>query len=878
MRTLWSRVGELLLRRSREGRLSEEVQQHLDLLTDDFVSQGMSIDEARLAARREFGNVDALRISHRRQRGLPVLESLTQDVRFAWRVLKRDRGFALTAIFVLGVGLGVNNMFFTLVYAHKFRGVPIHQPGRVLSVSTLDDRGNAGGLSLPEYTEFRDAQTSFGAVGAYVITVATVGDPDRAADRFNATYFTSGTFELLGVTPMLGRLPSKAEDGRGSAAVALLSADAWQLRYGNDPAILGRVIQVNGAPATVIGIVRERSGFPSTAKVWLPLGQWPEWKDDRASRSLLVIGRLRDGVSVEAARQETEAMFGRFESAYPEANRNRRARVTTLNDRLLGSLQGWWQFIFAGTIVILVACANLANLMFARALNRAPELAIRTSLGASRKRVVVQLLAEAVLIAAAGTMVGGVFSVAGARAIEAGIPDGILPYWTSYRMDLEVFAMLAGAALITVVAFGLVPALHASRTDVNRTLKLAGRTSIAPFGTRVWTGGFLTMQLALAVILLAQVAVASYLANQTIPTDAAINTTEIVTAAITLPAATYASPAQRREFFARLEQRLRARAEVGALSRGTVLPGEGGPPRKLQVRGQDRPTGENTPTVLVVDASPGYFDTLLIGLLRGRDFTPLDNTGGPRAAIVNERFAQVFFNGADAIGSQIAVSPANQPLPDRPQWLTVVGLAPTIRQSTGVAESPVVYLPIDPLPPVTSSLMVRHRVDPESAAALVRSEAHAIDPNVPLYRMRTLEQAVRDAQWNRHTAAVLADTVTLLSVLLAIVGLYAVTAQRVTLRTREIGLRMALGARPAQVAGSVMRGLRWPLVLGLLLGTAGSMGWDGAYSSGAEGIYASAPPTLLKIAVCLTLFVMAACAAPIRRATRLDPIAALRDE
>jgi putative ABC transport system permease protein len=549
-----------------------------------------------------------------------------------------------------------------------------------------------------------------------------------------------------------------------------------------------------------------------------------------------------------------------------------------LNDRLLGSLEGWWQFIFAGVIVILVACANLANLMFARALNRAPEIAIRTSLGASRKRVVVQLLVEALVIAAAGTVVGAVFSVAGARAIQAGIHDGVLPYWTSYSMDVEVFAMLAGVALITVVAFGLVPALHASRTDVNCTLKMGGRSATAPIGTRVWTGGFLTMQLALAVILLAQVAVATYLANQDIPTDAAVNTTEIVTAAVTLPVAAYAEPDKRREFFAQLEDRLRARAEVRALSRSTLLPGEGAPLRKLQVRGRENAAGENTPTVLVIDASPHYFDTLSLGLLRGRDFNKLDNASNSRVAIVNERFAQLFLDGADAVGSQIAVSPGNQPLPDQPQWLTVVGMSPTIRQSTGVAESPAVYVPIDAAQPVTSSLMVRHRLDPETAADVVRTEAHAIDPNVPLYRMRTLKQAVRDAQWNRHTAAVLADTVTFLSVLLAIVGLYAVTAQRVTLRTREIGLRMALGARPMQVARAVMRGLRAPLVLGLLLGTAGSMAWDGAYSSGAEGIYASAPPALLKIAACLSLFVVAACVLPIRRATRLNPIAALRDE
>ncbi len=214
--------------------------------------------------------------------------------------------------------------------------------------------------------------------------VATVGDRDRVPDRFDAAYFVAGTFELLGIAPSMGRLPPAADDRPGNQAVALLGAEAWRLRYANDPQILGRTILVNGAPVTVIGIVPDRSGFPSTANVWMPLGQWPDWKEDRAVRSLSVVGRLRDDVSVEEARSEIETIYGRFESAYPDTNRNLRARVVTLKERLLGTLDGWRQFIMAGVIVILVACANVANLMMARALNRAPEIAIRTSLGASR--------------------------------------------------------------------------------------------------------------------------------------------------------------------------------------------------------------------------------------------------------------------------------------------------------------------------------------------------------------------------------------------------------------------------------------------------------------------------------------------------------------
>jgi predicted permease len=482
------------------------------------------------------------------------------------------------------------------------------------------------------------------------------------------------------------------------------------------------------------------------------------------------------------------------------------------------------------------------------------------------------------VIAGGGAILGALVSVAGVRAIDAGIPDGILPYWFAYTMDGAVFAALVGLALVTVIVFGLVPAFHASRTDVNRTLKNAGRNATLTPGMRIWTGGFLTVQLALAMILLAQVAVASYIANQDIPTDANINTTDIVTGSITLPAASYPTADRRREFFARLEERLRARSEIVASSRATLLPGDQSGSRRLHVRGQQQPQGGTAPTVLTIETAPGYLDTLALGVLRGRDFTALDGTDGSTVAIVNERFAEVFLGGADPMNAQVAVSPANQPPPAQLQWLTVIGVIPTIRQLSFGAQSPVLYIPIDASAPATSSLMVRHRGDPEAAAGVLRAEAHAIDPNVPLYRVRTLKQAVRDAQWNRHTSAVLADTVTFMSVLLAIVGLYAVTAQRVTLKTREIGLRMALGARSRQVAGVIIRGLRVPLLLGLLLGTAGSMGWDGAYSSGAAGVYTSAPPTLLKVAGFLTLFVIVSCAIPIRRATTMNPTSALRQD
>lgn len=881
MRTLWSRLGELLFRQSREARLSSEIEHHLELLVEDLQRRGMSEADARLAARKQFGGVDHIRIRHREQRGVPVIETLLQDVRFALRVLMRDRGFALTAILVLGVGIGVNNMFFTLVYAHKFRGVPIAGVDRVLFVSTFDDRATSRLVSIPEFDDLRAAQTSFGDVGAYVNGVATIGDAGRAPDRFNATYLTANALPMLGLSPLMGRLAAADDDRPGGAPGVLLGRDVWQGRYAGDPDILGRTVLVNGSPATVIGIIAERSGFPSTASVWLPLGQFPEWKADRSARPLLVIGRLKDDVSEQTARSEVETIFGRFEAAHPDTNRNVRARVVTLNERLLGTLDGWEPFILAGVIVILVACANVANLMIARTWHRAPEIAIRTSLGASRVRIICQLLIEATVIAGAGALIGALISLAGVRAVQAGIPEGILPYWFDYTMDRGVFIALVVLSMASVVVFGLVPAFHASRTDVNVTLKDGGRSNTGASAMRIWTAGFLTVELALAMTLLNQVAIASLIANRSIPTDANIKTTEVITAAITLPATSYPSADRRAQFFNRLDERLRGRVEVVATSRVTILPGEGGPQRRLHLRGQTQPEGSPGPAVLTIDVAPGYLDTLALSMVRGRDFTVLDGTPASAVAIVNERFAQAFLEGADPIGTEIAVTALNAPPQTLPRWVTVVGVSPTIRQQGigGVEQqSPVVYVPIAAAAPMTSTLIVRHRVDPETAAGLLRAEAQAIDPNIALYGMRTLERAVREGQWNRHTSVVLANVVSSMSVFLAMVGLYAVTAQRVSLKTREIGVRMALGARSFHVARMILSGLRLPLTLGLLLGVAGAMAWDGVFSSGIAGVYASAPPMLLKIAAGITLIVAVACVIPLRRAAATNPISALRHD
>ena len=883
LRILFSRMGDLLLRRSREDRIDSEIDHHLQMLADEMESAGMSRGEALLAARKQFGGVDRVRMVHREQRGLPTIDMLVQDVRFALRLFARERGFALTAIVVLAAGIGVNNIFFTVVYAHKFRGLPLGNPDRILSIAAYDDRLPQRAISFNEFQELRDSLTSLDALAAYANAPVTVGDEGRAPDRFNGAFVTAGAFESLGVAPLMGALPSADHDRPGAAPVVALGADAWRARYHNDPGILGRTILINGAPATVVAIVPERSGFPSTAGVWLPLGQWRGMQQSRDARALQLFGRLRDTATESDARLEIETLFGRLETARPETNRNVRARVLPINVQLLGTLDGWEPFMMAGIIVVLVACANVANLMMARAMHRSPEIALRTSLGASRGRIVRQLLVEAIVLAAVGGALGGWISVAGVAAFESVIPEGTLPYWVDYYMDGGVFLALVAISLITVVVFGLVPALHASQTDINRVLKDGGRSTTGG-RPRIWTTAFLAGELALAMVMLTQVAIVNLRTNNNLPTDPAIRTTAVITAVVTLPPAAYPTAERRNDFFRRVNERLAARNEIAAVSRTSALPGEGvsGMLRRVDVEGRAMADGAEPPVYLVVDIAPSYLPTLGLASIAGRDFDDADGRPGQETVVVNERFVEVAMNGASPIGVRIAVAPPTTSRDTPSEWRTIVGVIPTIRQQTGdggvAQQSPAVYLPIAASSPATSVLIARHTIDAEDAARLLRAEVQAVDPNVPLFRMRTLERAVADSQWNRTLSAYMAGTVCILCVLLAIVGLYAVTAHRVSLKTQEIGLRMALGARSPQVVRLVLSGLRVPLLLGLVLGTIGAVAWDRAFSSGARDLYASAPQTVLTIAGLLIAVVAISCVIPLRRAVRMSPVTALRHD
>ena len=432
--TMLSRAIDFLVRRRRDARLDEEIQAHLALLAAEFEDKGLSPAEASLAARRAFGGVDQVTYAYRARRGWPGLDALVQDCRFAWRLLRRDVRYSATIAAVLGLGIGVSHLFFTLTYAHTVRGLPMPDVEDVLDVSTLDTQGTTRGVSYADFADLRRVQTGFQDLAAFANAPVGLAEPDRAAERVDAAYTTAAAFAQSRVTAVLGRVLTEHDEEPGRPPVAVIAERLWRQRFAGDQAVLGRVVEVGERPVTIVGVVSDESGFPSAAALWLPLAHMPGLvTTSRAARTLRVFGRTRDGSSEATVRAEVESIGERLAEAYPDTNRNMRWRVVPIDERFLSSRAGWLPFMLAGAIVIAVAAVNVANLMLVRTARRVREFAIRTSLGATRGRLVRQLLIESCTVATLAAAVGLAVSRFGVWMHERGIPEQVMPVLGAVR-------------------------------------------------------------------------------------------------------------------------------------------------------------------------------------------------------------------------------------------------------------------------------------------------------------------------------------------------------------------------------------------------------------------------------------------------------------
>ena len=877
LRVLLSRMAGLFGRRQRDLHLDDEIQAHLDLLADDYVRRGLSRDEANIAARRALGRIEPVKEIYRDQRGLPIVDALQQDVRFAVRLLGRHRAFTFAAVSTLAIGIGVNTTFFTIVNAICIRGLPIERPQDVLSIRTVSPRGQLTGVSFADFEDARRSTAQFAGLAAYADAPVSVADEGRAADRVTATYISAGAFRLLGRPPTLGREFTAEDDTPGAAAVVLLSDALWRSRYDAELSVLGRTISVNGVAMPVVGIMPEQFRFPVNSDLWLPLAARPALAESpRDRRDLSVAARLTGSAGLNDARSDIDALGRRLAESFPATNRDVRLTATPINDVVNGRITDtvWLAFITAGVIVLLVSCANVANLYLMRSTARTREMAIRTSIGASRRRLVRQLLIECTLLSALGSGLGLALSVLGTRLLAISVPAAApLPFWIDFAPDLRVLGIVIATAVATVFLCGLVPALQASNVTLPRALRMGAPLGASTVRTRWLTSGFLAVELGLAFVLVLNVAMAIEGAWDW-ERRRIIDPAPLLTAAITLPTESYRTASERSAFYARLEERLRTLPGVRSATVASRLPLLGGVNRDLSIEGREAPPGAKPATVNLIAAGDEYFDTVGLAALNGRLFSERDGLPGNENVLVNQRFVDFHFPGSTGIGQRLQLSETGAKTPA--SWQTIVGVVPTIREWSSDEGSPVVYEPTRANPPGTGAIIVRvGHGDPSRVAPLVRDAVRQLDDGLPIYRVSSFEQAMRDSNWNGRVSARIILTISTLAMALALVGQFVVTAQSVSQRTQEIGLRIAVGAGSMRIVRLVLRRAFVQVVSGLIFGVMllFLLGRLFPVPDSVDDARVTAIVAALIVTVAVT-----ACMVPALRAARVDPVKALRTE
>ncbi len=783
----------------------------------------------------------------------------------------------VVAVIALALGIASTNTIFTLVNAMVWRGLPVDRPDQVVAFKTLDDAPMTA--SLREIDDWRAATTTFAGIAAYCTTgpiSMRLDDGSASPDVFFGAYVSAGTFRVLGEKPLLGRDFVSEDDRPGAPSVVLLGYTIWTTRYGGDPAVVGRTIRVNGTAREVIGVMPEGFRFPVNFELWLPLMSMPGIEIERRDvRQLQVFGRLAAGASMAQAQAEITTVAARLSVDYPATNRDVRPLVqpfTGVPNRLFVALLGGVAFL------LLIACANVANLMLVRSARRWREISIRKSLGATRSRIVRQLLVECMLVALAGGALGFALSIAGVRLYAYTVTGIDFPYWYNERwtMDGRVFAFFATVCLGTGLLFGLVPALQLSRPDIDQSLKRTSRTSTGGHIQQRWTSVLLIVQVAFTLILLAAggLMMRSFVAMYR--ADLIVDSSRVLTASLQVPVSKYSTPAQRVALYERLEERLGTVGPVSSVSVASTPPFIGAVTWQLRIDGQP-PAGDDVPrNVSFVTIGPRYFETLGIRLLRGRPFTAADGTAGQEAAVVTNRFVTMFFPDQDPIGRRICVTNPNA-RGAAPLCAPIIGVSPTIRQQFQSDLDAVVYFPYR-ANPGPANLMIRGQPDPRAMESLIRDEIYALDPDVAPYRFRPLDVWAGQSRMMYRVFGSMFATFAWMALALSALGLYAVTSYAVTQRIQEIGVRIALGAQGAQVVWLFVRRSIWPLAIGLVIGMGGALGAGRLVRSLLVDTGAADPLMLVSVAMLFILVAVAACFVPARRATRLDPVSALRHE
>lgn len=877
LRMLVSRLLDLVLRRSRNERLSEEIQAHLDLLVQTHISNGLSPTEARLAARKSFGGVDRITGAYRDQRGFRVLDELLMDVRHASRVFVRERSLTTAVVVALGLGIGVSGTMLSILYSMNVRPPPFHRVGQLVAIARENTHSLGGRITLPVFDAWRTSTRSLVAISAEVQSPLNLGDDLRAADRVSGMTISHRTFAVLGVTPLLGRDFLAGDDQRGAPAVIILSHQLWRERYADETSVIGRAVRVNGENATIIGVMPEGFAYPVETQVWRPLSALPVASSASAAPvAVRVIGRLADGVSREEARAELATIVSTLDGL-TETDRNRATIVMPFNEAFVGPT---WQpiptmLLASSFMVLLIACSHAASLLVARSSARAHEMAMRAALGASRARVVRQLLVESVLLALLAGVLGSTIAWFGMRWFAAETTGFGMPYWTTFGFDLPLLALISMLCLLTGVAFGLLPALHLSRGVPGARLSGTSRFDKVGPRTRRTTTVLLTGELALTVVLLASAGTLLQAASVVSREDQAVDLANLWELSLHLPAAKYGNEAQRSAFYTELDSILMSLPSVrsGALAGGT--PFVWSETRTVRTGRERAPQTEALRAVRRVTIGDRYFETLGLRMINGRTLGRADAGSTPSAALVNQRFVDEFLSGAEPIGQQLSLIDEGR-ADAAVERVTIVGVAPPLRHAVAASVTPVIYVSLMSQAPAAASIVVRG--EPAQFADALRERVRAVDPDQPLFRLRSLEAASYMSRWVQRSSSTGLSLLAVAATILSTLGLYSLTSYASNQRMHEVGVRLALGARQSQVTWLFLRRALLQVGIGLSLGVVGAFAVGGALRVVLVGFDSSQPMMIAGVCLLLAGIGIAAGLLPARRASRLDAMAVLRQQ
>jgi predicted permease len=857
-----------------EEELTDEVQAYLEMLIDSKIRDGLSPAAARRAALIETGGVEQVKEQVREVRMGALLEAICQDLRYGARMLLKQPGFTLIAVLTLALGIGANTAIFSIVNAVLLRPFPYQEPDRLMVVQ---ERFSAGGItvSYPNFADWREQNTVFETISAVRgnenFNLTGAGEPERLQGRLVSAEF----FSTLGIEPLIGRDFLAEEDRPGATPAVILSYGLWQRRFGADQSIIGKPLTLNNQSFTVTGILPANFQYGVEADITVPIGlQAERFKLRGADPGIGVVARLKPNLSRQQAESEMNLIAQGLEQQYPESNKGRRVLLTPLHESFVGDVrQPLLILLGAVGLVLLIACANVANLLLVRASVRQKEMAVRVALGASRARVIRQLLTESILLAALGAGLGILLAFWGTGLIAAQLPDGI-PRLQEAQVDRPVLVFTLAVSLLTGLLFGLAPALQASRPNLTEELKEGARGSSG--GRQRLRAVLIVSEVALTLTLLVGAGLLVQSFRRVLEVNPGFNPQNLLTMQVSV---NNPDGQQVANFFEQLQQRVRNLPGVQSVAVSNGIPfGVANFPAFLI---EGRPETESKPSGIRYTVSPDYFQTMGITLIKGRVFTAEDTRESPPVILIDEVLAQRYFANEEPIGKRLKHGPNTPSLEIvgvvrhvEPNSLDAQGAAPA-QFYTNFNQTPLQTLPNGVR---RINLLTRTEVEPLSLASAVRAQVAALNKDQAVFNVRTMEQIVAQSVAPRRFSMWLLTVFAIVALALASLGIYGMMSYAVAQRTREIGVRLALGAQSANVMRLVIgQGMKLALA-GVTLGLVAAIALTRTIKTLLFGVSATDPATFAGIALLLIMVALLACWIPARRATRVDPMIALRHE